>query len=365
MTVTVNRKELLAAVTTAGKYTEANSVFPCICIDMTERMSVRSFSCEGAFEQRIKRVHDEGDCPPFEINAVVLSKLINKSKAEYLTIEMEENSWVKISDSAGAIWHVVVRENNTLLVQQPFKSDAVIIDVKIRHIEAIVRCPPSNEDRRPHTLGVCLSGKDKAILGTNGNLLIAGKIGDMPDDMNVLIPRKSFKYIPKDMVVGGSVSIRISDGEENSLYEIFNKSTTIWGYLMQGSFPDISDLLSDIGTFDSVMIDADAMRYAVKQTQGILDQTSYIGAIVEFNERGFKIQATNPEIGELSTFEVPYKSDVPGISIETAYNPIYILNAITGIKSGDEVNVRIPKDGGSPASFIYQDQTTVIMPMKL
>jgi DNA polymerase III sliding clamp (beta) subunit (PCNA family) len=86
---------------------------------------------------------------------------------------------------------------------------------------------------------------------------------------------------------------------------------------------------------------------------------------VEFNEHGFKITATNPEIGELSTFEVPYKYDVPGVGIETAYKPSYILNAITGIKSGDAVHIRVPKDGQEPATFIYQDQTTVIMPMKL
>jgi DNA polymerase III sliding clamp (beta) subunit (PCNA family) len=363
--VTVNRKELLQAVTTAGKYTESKSVFPCICVDMTERMSVRSFSCEGAFEQRINRVNDDGDCPAFEINAAALSKIISKTKAEHLTMEMEENSWLKLSDSAGAVWHIVVRENNELLVQQPFDGEPVTISLKVRHIESICRCPPKSDDRRPHTLGVCLSGKDKAILGTNGNLLIAGKTDGIPDDMNVLRPRRAFKFLPKDMIAGGSVSIRIVDGGINSLYEIYNESTTIWGYLLQGCFPDISDLLSDIGTFDTVMIDADAMRYAWNQTQGILDQSSYDGAIVEFNEHGFKITATNPEIGELSTFEVPYKYDVPGVGIETAYKPSYILNAITGIKSGDAVHIRVPKDGQEPATFIYQDQTTVIMPMKL
>jgi DNA polymerase III sliding clamp (beta) subunit (PCNA family) len=139
----------------------------------------------------------------------------------------------------------------------------------------------------------------------------------------------------------------------------------VYGFCPYGTFPDITDLLNTGENFDSIYVDADAMRYAVDQTFGILDMVDYKGAILEFNESRFSIGATNPDTGEFSPYEVPYKSDVSGVKLETAFNPDYLLKALAGTKTGDEVNIMVPRDSNNPALIIYQDQTTVIMPMRM
>lgn len=370
MPATVNRKEFQSAITTAGKFSSGKSIYYDICVDLKDRRSVRAFSTEGGFEQLIAA---DGECPPFRIAAAKLSKIINKSKADKITLHMEEPGWLLISDDKDAKFHIVVKESDDLPVNEPFDSETVVITVQMRHIESILRSPPSHEDKRPHVQAACLSGKDKAILGTNGNMLFAGKNDTIPDDMTVMIPRFALSRMPKSMVKNGDVSIRVSvfDGEEEDRekylprYEIFSDGMAVHGYCPYGTFPDVSDLLAVNENFDSIYVDADAMRYAVDQTFGILDMVDYAGAVLNFNETRFSIGATNPDTGEFSPYEVPYKSDVSGVKLETAFNPDYLLKALAGTKAGDEVNIMVPKDCNHPASIIYKDQTTVIMPMRL
>ncbi len=359
---TVKRKELLEALNLAGKFC-GRTAFTRVCVDMESRKSVRAFSTIGAIEISLPSLSVDCPafellckCPSFEIDAKSLSKVIGKSKAEWLQIEMVENCWLSIKDSAYAEFHIVAHEDRELPLIEPCTQESGYFTVKQSHIESAFRYKVAPDDKRMHVLVVNFTaGK---MLSTNGSILYCG-YDDIPDGVNVNIHRAVFERIPKSVALI-PVSVYENDGGVK-MFEISFDNVRISGECVQCTFPDVSDLLQSTSGFHSITINAPALRYAIEQSHGILNE-DYKGAEFKFFGGHLSVQAINPELGELAPFNVPYLNDVPIDNVHTAFNPAYIINAITGYR--ETVNVSI-KDENNPVHFDYNDSKTIIMPMRI
>jgi DNA polymerase III subunit beta len=352
----------------AGKKS-SNAIISCVLIKALEdglKIYVTDYET-GFIGFYPAEVESEGS---IAINARKLYEIVRDFPTDEILFHEVENFWVEIGNYN--VQYHLVGMNPASFPEVPEIENIPFIEVESRYFKKMIdktsMMTASVEDKRPHVLGVCLETFQKEeenwirIISTDGNRLAKVDYPCINEsalilDRKVLVQKKGFNELSKIIVPQGKLSIGILD---NKLF-IKQQQETVSIQLLNGTFPDVSDILF-IKEARQIILNKLLFMMMLKR-MSIFSNEDYKGVIFNFNDDKMIITSTNPELGESKEEMFIGYPDSP---IEVAFNPRYFVESLSVIEE-EQVVINIVDDQ-TPCSIEGEKDKSyicVIMPMKI
>ncbi|MBW2568538.1 MAG: DNA polymerase III subunit beta [Deltaproteobacteria bacterium] len=269
------------------------------------------------------------------INARKLYEIVKDFPINEILINEIENYWIKISNKN--INYQIVGMNPDDFPNVPVLDDIDFFEIKSsilkKMIEKTIIITGAADDKRAHINGVLFetiknSNQQKIrMVSTDGSrLMFVDHIYDqqvkLPSGTGIIIPKKGLNEVSKFLGHEGNVQI----GNKNNNFIVKKDSEIIIIKLLEGNFPQYTDILNKDGGQD-IILKKNIFLMMLKR-MSILSSENYKGAMFNFKENKLVISATNPDIGE-SKEELDI--NFTGESIEVAFNLKYFIETLNVI----------------------------------
>lgn len=304
------------------------------------------------------------------INARKLYEIVRDFPSDDIRINEVENKWIEIGNT-DVQYHIVgmdpedFPENPQVDQVDFFELESGFLK---KMIEKSVMISGATDDKRAHINGALFEQIKSdhegivRIVSTDGSRLskvdyVFEKDYPVPTFEKIIIPKKGLNEVAKFLSLEGSVSV----GIKNNYFIVKKDMETIIIRLLEGEFPEYTDIIQKEAGFD---INMDRNRFIMMlKRMSILSSESYKGAVFEFNENELKVSAINPEIGESKEdMAIEFARD----PIKVAFNPKYFIEILNAVES-ENVHLNIVNEE-KPCVIEGADDKTylgVIMPMRI
>ncbi len=304
------------------------------------------------------------------INAKKLFEIVREFPDEEIMINELENSWIEIGNQN--VEYHLVSMNPEEFPDIPRVEDLEFFEVDSasfkKMIERTAVITGASDDKRAHINGALLEAVEQddevylRLVSTDGSRLATvdykcdGK-PSLPEDSNILIPKKGLQEVQKFLDPVGVVGIGLTD----SYFIVKRDVETIIIRLLEGDFPRYSEITRK-GDGHSIPMEKKTFSSLLKR-MSILSSENYKSVIFDFSDDRLMVNSSNPELGEA-------KEDIPiefkGESIEVAFNPRYFIDTLNVIEE-DNVMVHIVNEERPCLIEGEKDKTylSVIMPMRI
>lgn len=304
------------------------------------------------------------------INAKKIYEIVRDFPSSEIVFHEIENRWVEINNHQ--VQYHLMGMNPDDFPELPNVEDINFVEVESavlkKMIEKTAYIIGEANDKRAHINGVYLThikgeeGIDLRLVSTDGRRLskVDGECNsrlEFESSDGVLVPKKGVNEVAKFLEIDGSVQI----GIKNNQFIVKKEREVITVRLLEGNFPNFSDLILVEGYHD-IILERQSFLMMLKR-MSILSSEEYKGVIFHFDNEKLTVSATNPDIGESKEDIGISFSNIP---FEVAFNPKYFIDSVNLI-GDDNVVIRI-KDHEHPC-LISGDKDvsflTVIMPMRI
>jgi len=185
---------------------------------------------------------------------------------------------------------------------------------------------------------------------------------DLPEDMELIIPRKGLIFL--DKVISEETQELLVIPETNRV--MFNyENFTIFSHLIKGKFPDYSQAIPQNNT-NILTVNKLHLRDVVKRVS-LLASVDTLKIKFDINETTFTLNALNREEGAADEKIDDFKYD--GDSLIIAFNYKFLVEIINAIDS-ENVEIRMGKSN-EPALFLNTEKHDeyscryILMPLRL
>jgi DNA polymerase-3 subunit beta len=248
---------------------------------------------------------------------------------------------------------------------QFFEINAIVL---AQMIEKSVIISGASDDNRAHITGVYTERFEQEkqkifrLVSTDGSRLskvdhLFDRQVSLPLGDGVLIPKKGLVEVAKFLDNEGSVNI----GIKGSNFIVKKEKETLIIRLLEGDFPEYRDVIAT-GEGHDIALDRQLFLMMLKR-MSILSSDEYKGVIFRFSPDKLTIHSTNPDIGESKEdMEIAYS----GAPIEVMYNPRFFIDTL-GVIHEDKVLINIINEE-RPCKITGENDSTylsVIMPMRI
>ncbi|MBC8391356.1 MAG: DNA polymerase III subunit beta [Deltaproteobacteria bacterium] len=303
------------------------------------------------------------------LNSKKLFEIIRDFPSEEICFNEIEEAWIEIGNEQ--VQYHIVGMNPEDFPEIPkietvghFQINAIHFS---RMIEKATSIPAPSDDKRAHINGIYFEPiKTKndwlKMVSTDGSRLITVECRldhpmPSPFETGVLVPKKGLSEVKKFLDPDGSVEICF----QHNNFIVKNKSETIIIRLLEGNFPEYSEIVDKEGCHSTAI--NRALFLMMLKRMSILSSDAYKGVIFYIKPDQLTIMTTNPDIGESKEdMEIEYG----GESLEMAFNPRYFIDLMNVIEDDQIIMSLINEErpcfieGEMDKSFL-----NVIMPMRL
>lgn len=352
----------------AGKKT-SNAIISCVLIKAFEdglKIYVTDYET-GFIGFYPAEVESEG---AIAVNARKLYEIVRDFPTEDILVNEVDNFWIEIGNY-NVQFHLVGL-NPASFPEVPEIENIPFIEVEARSFKKMVdktaMMTASVEDKRAHVHGVCIETFQKEgenwvrAISTDGNRLARVDYPCINEsalilDKTFLVQKKGFNELSKIIIPQGRLSIGTMD---NKLF-IKQQQETISIQLLNGAFPDVSEILSIKGA-KQIVLNKQFFMMMLKR-MSIFSTEDYKGVIFNFNDDKMIVSSTNPELGESKEEMFVVYPDDP---IEVAFNPRYFIESLSVIEE-EQVLLNIIDDKNPCLIEGEKDKNylCVIMPMRI
>ncbi|MBU0993718.1 MAG: DNA polymerase III subunit beta [Proteobacteria bacterium] len=373
MKFTINKsdiKDVLAKVQGITGRKSSLAITANVLIKSTEKgISIAATDLETGFEGFYPaQIEEEGT---IAINARKLFEIVNNFSSEKISFSENENRWIKISNKNVEFQIVGMDYDDFPLI--PHIQDVDFIEIESGWIkdmiEKMIIISPDSEEKRAHILGVGFY-----VIDENDNKLIRmvstdskrlSKVDQTVNDKSnisfaagIIIPKKGLGEVYKFLELEGLIKIGIKENH----FILKKDNETIIISLLEGEFPDCSEIFTIEEDYHSIDMDKDLFLKMIKR-MSIFYSDNYKNVVFYFDRDKLLIVSSNPDLGES-------KEDILinyyGKSFKSAFNPKYFIETLNVI---DEENIVLNVlDEENPCFIKGKNDTrylSVIMPMKM
>jgi len=304
------------------------------------------------------------------INARKFYEIVREFPSDEIDINEIENYWIKIGNNN--VEYNIVGMNPDDFPESPLVDETEFFEIDSaqfkKMIEKTIIISGSQDEKRAHISGIYFEiiKKDDTdyirMVSTDGNRLstvdyICTKDDGLPSGQGIIIPKKGLQEVLKFLDTDGKVQI----GFKNNNFIIKKDSETIIIRLLEGDFPEYTDIIKKDNT-NIISFNKQLFLMMLKR-MSILSSEDYKGVIFNFTKDKLVITTTNPDIGESKEeMEIDYK----GKPIEVMFNPKYFIETLNLIDQ-DLIDLNII-DEEKPCLIQGENEETylsVVMPMKI
>ncbi len=313
------------------------------------------------------QVETEGE---ITVNARKLNEIVKNFPTSDIHIQEMENRWVEIA--CDKLEYHLVGMDPEEYPNIPQIEDARYFTMNSyalkKMIDKMVVVSVSGDEKRAHMIGVNFERIDqdgeKRVRMAATDIKRLAKIDYLCDPKSnltagesVIIPKKGLAEVNKFMETEGDVKVAI----EGNHFIVKKENETILVNLLEGTFPDYSELLHQDTEFD-IEFDRELLVMMLKR-MSILTSEEYRGVVFHFENNELLMRTVNAALGESKE---SLQIDFDRTPLEVAFNPRYFIEAINFIES-DKVLLNL-RDDESPCFVRGTDGSSylnVIMPMKI
>jgi DNA polymerase-3 subunit beta len=303
------------------------------------------------------------------VSAKNLFDIIKEMPEGELTLERQENNWLKINLEKSVFNIVGISPEEYPVFPAHKTTEFITLDSKVMSdmIDKTI-FSVSNDETRYHLNGVYFERKLSAaglgylMVATDGHRLsLVNKGVENKDNKNsdgVIIPRKGLVEIHKLLQsIQGDFKIAI----EGSQLIVCHGPTVLMIRLIEGKYPNYRQLIPQ-NLNETIHINRAALLSSLKRVSLLSNQKSK-GVTLNFSNGKLEITSNNPELGDArEEIAVLYK----GNDLKIGFNAKYIMDVLTSIED-EEIDLDL-KDQLSPGVVrpkADKNYTCVIMPMRI
>jgi DNA polymerase-3 subunit beta len=372
MKFTVDKKQIMEALTGLQGITGRKST-----LAITENVLIRANSENITLSATDLETGFEGVYPAsvehdgiIAVNARRLNEIVRTAPMDHLKFEELENRWIEIS-SGNAEFHLVGM-NAEDFPDIPKITDVDFFKINSAYfkgmIEKSIIISVAGDEKREHMIGVAferiVNDTEKIIRMVSTDIKRLAKIDYVCDPSvelkaaeKIILPKKGLTEVNKFLESRGDVLI----GVKGNHFIVKKQNETIITNLLEGDFPDISELMV-FDRNDDIEFDKDLLLMMLRRML-IVTSDEYRAVIFKFADNELTLRAVNPNVGESKeVLSIQYERE----PLEIAFNPKYFIEAISFIED-EKVLVNI-KDKENPGIIRGMNDTkylNVIMPMKI
>ncbi len=330
-------------------------------------ISVVATDLEIAFQGKYKaEIIKEGTCG---IPSRKFYEIIREFPSEFVLIRELDNKWIQIIDEK--VEYNIVGIETEEFPKIPNIEGIELFDLKVDILRDMIEKTMYSvlaDEGRVHLTGIFFEtiseGGEKKLrmVSTDGHRLsLIDYLMDTEKCFSltngVIIPKNGVVEVLKILEEGKTVQIGIKDKN----FVVKKKYEGIVIRIIEGEFPDYN-LVIPKRNKNKVTIDKNLLLNMLKR-MSILSSSKYRSVRCKIEKEQIETITTNPELGESrETIPVKYKGEV----IEIAFNPRYVIEAISAMKS-EEVIMKL-NDGQTPCIIKGEKDPgflSVVMPMRI
>jgi DNA polymerase-3 subunit beta len=373
MKIKILKTDLINLISKAQNIVEKRNTMPILVniLMEAEKSSLRVFATNLEVS-----LTDEADVTIMEpgrsaVNAKSLFDIVKELPDGEITLEKQENNWLKITQGKALFNIVGISPEEypvfpTYSTREFMKIDAKVLSEMIEKTIYSV----SNDETRYHLNGVYFERsmeKDVPIykmVATDGHRLsLVSRKGAASDNneafnQGVIIPRKGLNEIRKLIEgVEGNFELAL----EGAQLIVRKNKTVLMIRLIEGKYPNYKQLIPQ-NLKENISLKRDLLLSSLKRVSLLSNQKSK-GVTFTFSQGKMEIMSNNPELGDAhEEIDVDYG----GKEFKIGFNAKYILDVLSSMEDED-VNIEL-KDQLSPGLMrpnTDQNYTCVIMPMRI
>lgn len=366
MVITVNREQLLPALSTIGGIVEKKQTLPILGNFLVQITDGKMLLTATDLEIEIRTVSDinEGeDLEPFTLPA---RKFVDICKALSEDVEIK----LTIDNDKVLIQARQARFNIATLPAQDYPSlemipaqDSFSIESKVlKHLLSSTAFSMANQDGRHYLNGTLLDLANNQLncVATNGHRLALCKyeLESEHEEQQILLPRKIVYELIR-LLEDSEDNVEVEFGVNFCRFKL--GETLITTKLIDGKFPDYQRVIPR-NLDKTAIINREQFRHALFRAS-LLSNEKYKGVKLSFSTDKLLLESNNNDQENAEEeLEIDYKSD----EISIGFNSDYLLNVITTLSCREvaidlidclsSIVIRNPDDDNA----LY-----VIMPMRL
>ncbi len=304
------------------------------------------------------------------ISARKIYEIVREFPKDEIEINEVENKWVEIGNT-DVQYHIVGMDPEEF-PENPQVDEIDLFEMESsflkKMIEKSAMISGATDDKRAHITGVLFERIEMddqinaRMVSTDGSRLSTVDYAFNPDvqvpEFNkVIIPKKGLLEVAKFLSLEGIVQV----GLKKAYFVVKKEAETVIIRLLEGEFPEYSDIIKKEVGFDMVLNRTDFTMMLKRMS--ILSSDNYKGAVFEFSDDRITVTATNPEIGESKEDMVIEFSRDP---VKVAFNPKYFIELLNAVET-DKVIINIANEDKPCVIEGENDKTYlgVIMPMRI
>lgn len=294
------------------------------------------------------------------VSADVLQGIVNESRDERLTLQVEESKLILIGK--GSKYNVVGAPEDEF-PEIPDFPEGACLEVEgavLREMIEKTIFAVSTERQRYALNGVLLSAKEKnakiEMVGTDGHRLavIRRKANAAaPATSSAIVSVKALHQLQK--MVGDEEIVKLSIHERQVL--IRTENAVLVAQLVEGRFPAYKDVIPD-DSDKKLEILAEDLGNAVRQAAVVTSGES-AAVWITLDKGTMTLESSNPELGEA---RVEMEAKYEGEKIRIRFNPDFLLD---GVKAMGKETVRFEMKSASHAAVMRAgaDYLYLLMPI--
>jgi len=362
MQITVNREELLQAVSSAQHVVERRHTLPILShllFEATERgLSITATDMEIALKLQLDvPAEREGRAT---IQARKLFDILRELPDGRVTIEQLDGFVSLRSASSRFRLHSLSAEDFP-----SFSEEEPLVSVSLRGEElasmiAATSYAASNDETRRYLTGVLFEIRDgqMRLVATDGHRLALRRLGSVAAEGSIqcIVPRKAVQEIRRLGERAEEVLLEMGENQLRVVSEGFRFSCR----LIAAKFPDYEEVLPS-GYSNRAIVEREVLDRALRRAMVVVDEFPHTVEL-SFSERGIEIVARNIEQEEAQD---RIDAEYEGSPKRFGFNARYLRDALAAIE-GDRVCFEVGQDESEP-SVLYGDENErhVVMPMRL
>lgn len=294
------------------------------------------------------------------VSADVLQGIVNESRDERLTLQVEESKLILIGK--GSKYNVVGAPEDEF-PEIPDFPEGVCLEVEgavLREMIDKTIFAVSTERQRYALNGVLLSAKEKnakiEMVGTDGHRLavIRRKANAAaPATASAIVSVKALHQLQK--MIGDEEIVKLSIHERQIL--IRTENAVLVAQLVEGRFPAYKDVIPD-DSDKKLEILAEDLGNAVRQA-AVVTSGETAAVWITLDKATMTLESSNPELGEA---RVEMEAKYEGEKIRIRFNPDFLLD---GVKAMGKETVRFEMKSASHAAVMRAgaDYLYLLMPI--
>jgi DNA polymerase-3 subunit beta len=364
MKLTVTRDELLERLSNIQNVVEKRNTMPVLSHFLLDARKDGSRITATDIETAIREplgaeVADEGVlCIP----ARKLFEIVKELEGN-VTIESEDAQWINVSAGKSGFRLACLAPEE--FPSWPQMEEAVEVKLKPDLLESLIARTiySAGESDTRYTLNGLLfhlEGQSLIVVGTDGHrmaLMESSLESAAPEELKVIVPRKTASEIRKFLSGDGDVSVNI--GKNHILFRVAD--VEFLARLIEGTYPNYHQVIPEKNE-KIVSLEREAFVKALKRVS-IMSRERSNAVKLDLEPSIVKLTSTNPDLGEAHD-ELPVQYE--GEALSAGFNARYLLDVLQAMGTEkvsfelhDQLSPTVLKEEGN------KNYRCVVMPMRI